>query len=91
MDSYHSRQAIMPHFHGHARQRGSGFGSIALGVGRVPLPFAKKVLPVVQSIGKVICPKFTRNNGSCYKEIFQTSSKSCTDKDGQKANRRGWK
>ena len=53
MDSYYSRQAIMPHFTGHARQRGSGFGSLALGVGRVALPFAKKVLlPAVQSIGK---------------------------------------
>ena len=53
MDSYYSRQAIMPHFTGHARQRGSGFGSLALGVGCVALPFAKKVLlPAVQSIGK---------------------------------------
>ena len=53
MDSYYSRQAIMPHFTGHARQRGSGFGSLALGVGRVALPFAKKVLlPALQSIGK---------------------------------------
>ena len=53
MDSYYSRQAIMPHFTGHARQRVSGFGSLALGVGRVALSFAKKVLlPAVQSIGK---------------------------------------
>ena len=42
MDSYYLRQAIMPHFTGLARQRGSGFGSIALGVGRVALPFAEK-------------------------------------------------
>ena len=43
----------MPHFTGHARQRGSGFGSLALGFGRVALPFAKKLLlPAVQSIGK---------------------------------------
>ena len=53
MDSYYSRQAIVPHFTGHARQRGSEFGSLALGVGRVALPFLKKVLlPAVQSIGK---------------------------------------
>ena len=52
MHSYYSRQAIMPHFTGHSRQRGSGFGSLALGVGRVALPFAKKVLPAVQPIGK---------------------------------------
>ena len=42
----------MPHFTGHGRQRGSGFGSLALGVGCVAVPFAKKVLPAVQSIGK---------------------------------------
>ena len=42
----------MPHFIGHARQRGGGFGTLALGVGRVALPFAKKVLPAVQSTGK---------------------------------------
>ena len=53
MDSYYSRQAIMPHFTGHSRQRGSRSGHLALGVGRVALPFAKKVLlPAVQSIGK---------------------------------------
>ena len=43
----------MPHFIGRARQRGSGFGSLAIGVGRVALPFAKKVLlPNVQSFVK---------------------------------------
>ena len=53
MQSYYSRQATLPHFSGHARQRGSGIGSLALGVGRVALPFAKKVLlPAVKSIGK---------------------------------------
>ena len=53
MHNYNSRQASMPHFSGHARQRGSGIGSLALGVGRVALPFAKRVLlPAVKSIGK---------------------------------------
>ena len=53
MQNYYSRQATLPHFSGHARQRGSGIGSLALGVGRVALPFAKKVLlPAVKSIGK---------------------------------------
>ena len=43
----------MPHFSGHIRQRGSGFGSLALGIGRVALPFAKRVvLPSIKSIGK---------------------------------------
>ena len=53
MQSYYSRQATLPHFSGHARRRGSGIGSLALGVGRVALPFAKKVLlPTVKSMGK---------------------------------------
>ena len=53
MQSYYSRQAVRPHFSGHTRQRGSGLGSLAAGVGRVALPFAKKViLPAVKSIGK---------------------------------------
>ena len=35
------------------RQRGSGFGSLAAGVGRVALPFARTfLLPAVKSIGK---------------------------------------
>ena len=53
MDNFYSRQAIMLDFTGHACQRGSGFGSLATGVGRIALPFARKVLlPAVQSIGK---------------------------------------
>ena len=53
METYYTRQPMMPHFSGKARQRGSGIGSLALGVGRVALPFAKKVLlPAVKSIGK---------------------------------------
>ena len=43
----------MPHIAGLARQQGSGFGYLAIGYGRVALPFAKKVLlPAVLSIGK---------------------------------------
>ena len=53
METYYTRQDTMPHFSGQTRQRGSGIGSLALGVGRVALPFAKKVLlPAVKSIGK---------------------------------------
>ena len=44
-----------PHFTGYSRQRGSGIGSLAAGVGRVALPFAKKfLLPAVKSIGKAL-------------------------------------
>ena len=53
MEQYYAQQAQLPHFSGPARQRGSGFGSLAAGVGRVALPFAKKfLLPAVKSIGK---------------------------------------
>ena len=53
MGQYYAQQAQLPHFSGLARQRGSGFGSLAAGVGRVALPFAKKyLLPAVKSIGK---------------------------------------
>ena len=55
METYYTRQATMPHFSVQTRQRGSGIGSLALGVGRVALPFAKKVLlPAVKSIGKEV-------------------------------------
>ena len=53
MEAWYSRQAVLPHFTGYSRQRGSGFGSLAAGVGRVALPFAKKyLLPAAQSLGK---------------------------------------
>ena len=48
MEQDYAQQAQLPHFSGPARQRGSGFGSLEAGVGRVALPFAKKfLLPAV--------------------------------------------
>ena len=53
MDSYYNNQANLPHFSGHYRQRGSGFGALALGIGRVALPLARKfVIPAAKKIGK---------------------------------------
>ena len=49
MHNYHFRQASMPHFSGHARQRGSCIGSLALGVGSQNEFF---LLPAVKTIGK---------------------------------------
>ena len=43
MEQYYAQQAQLPHFSGPARQRGSGFGSLAAGVGRVALSFAKSL------------------------------------------------
>ena len=43
----------MPHFSGHYRQRGSGFGALAMGIGRVELPLAWKfIVPAAKRIGK---------------------------------------
>lgn len=50
---YYQQQAKMPYFSGHHRQRGSGIGALALGVGRVALPFIRNVaLPVAKRIGR---------------------------------------
>ena len=55
MEAYYSNQASnsMPHFSGHYRQRGSGFGALAAGIGRVALPLARRVIwPAAKKIGK---------------------------------------
>ena len=40
MKQYYAKQASFPHFSGHYRQRGSGFGALVAGNGRVSIPFA---------------------------------------------------
>ena len=55
MDSYYANKASssLPHFSGHYGQKGSCFGALASGIGRVPLPLARKfVLPAAKRIGK---------------------------------------
>ena len=53
MDAYYHNQATMPHFSGHYRQRGSGFGALAMGIGRVALPLAQNfIIPAAKRIGK---------------------------------------
>ena len=55
MEAYYSNQASqsMPHFSGHYRQRGSGFGALARGIGRVALPLARKIIwPAAKRIGR---------------------------------------
>ena len=55
MEAYYSNQASqsIPHFSGHYRQRGSGFGALAAGIGRVALPLARKFLwPAAKKIGR---------------------------------------
>ena len=58
MDSYYHNQANLPHFSGHYRQRGSGFGALALGIGRVALPLSQNfVIPTAKKIGKELLPQ----------------------------------
>ena len=53
MEAYYHNQATMPHFSGHYRQRGSGFGALAMGIGRVAFPLARKfIAPAAKRIGK---------------------------------------
>ena len=53
MDAYYHNQATMPHFSGHYSQRGSGFGALAMGIGRNALLLAQKfIIPAAKRIGK---------------------------------------
>ena len=53
MDAYYHNRATMPHFSGHYRERGSGFGALAMVIGRVALPLARKfMVPAAKRIGK---------------------------------------
>ena len=54
MDSYYANEVTsLPHFSGHYRQRGSGFGALAAGIGRVALPLARRfILPAAKRIGR---------------------------------------
>ena len=44
MEQNYAKQASLPHFSGHYRQRGSGFGALAAVIGRVAIPFARRVI-----------------------------------------------
>ena len=44
MEQYYAKQASLAHFSGHYRQRGSGFGALTAGIGRVAIPFARRVI-----------------------------------------------
>ena len=57
MDSYYTNQAsALPYFSGHYWQRGSAFGALASGIGRIALPIAKNfILPAAKRVGKYFC------------------------------------
>ena len=54
LDSYYASQAtFLSLFSGHYRQRGSDYGALAAGIGRVSLPLARRfILPTAKRIGK---------------------------------------
>ena len=54
IDSYNANQVtILPHFSGQYKQRGSGFGALAAGIGFVALPLARRfTLPTAKGIGR---------------------------------------
>ena len=54
MELYYINQASsVPYFSGHYRQRGSSFGALASGRGRIALPLARKFnLPAAERVGK---------------------------------------
>ena len=64
MDSYNASQATsLPHFSGHYRQRGSVFGALAAGIGRVALPLARRfILPTAKRIGKELLKQSVPEN-----------------------------
>ena len=66
MDSYYTNQAsALPYFLGHYRQRGSGFGALESGIGRIALPITRKfILPAAKHVRKAVTER-TRFNGRC--------------------------
>ena len=45
--------SFTPHFSGHYRRSGSGFVVLTAGIGRVAIPFARRViLPAVKKLGR---------------------------------------
>ena len=54
MELYFTNQeSSLPYFSGHYRQRGSGFGALASGIGSIALPLARKIiLTAAKRVGK---------------------------------------
>ena len=53
MKAYYRQQAVLPHYSSYSRQRGSGFGALVAGIGRVALPFVRKfLLPAAKKVGR---------------------------------------
>ena len=84
MDSNYANQVTsLPPFSGHYRQRGSGFGALAAGIGRVALPMARRfILPTAKRIGRELLDVVSK------KKITKTSLEKHSLKHHQKMKRR---
>ena len=92
MEAYYNNQASnsMPPFSGHYRQRGSGFGALAAGIGRVALPLARRLIwPAAKTIGRELlvqgAPELLEF-ATKKKSAKQALKSSC--KNSEKTNRR---
>ena len=91
MDSYYTKQAsALPYFSGHYRQRGSGFGALASGIGRIALPIARKfILSAAKRVGKeLLLQSVPELMDVVSKKISKASAEKHDIKYIQKANRR---
>ena len=91
MDSYYANQVTsLPHFSGHYRQMGSGFGALAAGIGRVALPLARRfILPTAKCIGRELLKQGVPELVDVFsKKIIKTSLEKHSLKGHQKTNRR---
>ena len=93
MEAYYNDQAFnsMPHFSGHYRQRGSGFGALAAGIGREALPLARRIIwPAAKKIGRELllqgAPELLEF--ATKKQSAKQALKSTLKKNSEKTNRR---
>ena len=79
----------MPYFSGHYRQRGSGFGALAGGIGRIALPLARKyIIPAAKPVGKELqLQSVPELMNVVSKKIAKASAEKHDIKYSQKANR----
>ena len=91
MESYYSNQASsLPYFSGHYRQKGSSFGALASGNGRIALPFSRKfILPTAKRVGReMLIQSLPELVDIVSKKDRKASVENHCFKYNQKANRR---
>ena len=91
MESYYTNPAsALPYFSGHYRQRSSGFGALASGIGRIALPLARKfIIPLLKRVVKeLLLQSVPELMDVVNKKISKTSAEKHNIKYSQNANRR---